>query len=106
MADLVKSLPNQSFSSVWLLSCVPLFATSWTAAPQASLSFTNFQSLLKLMSIKLVMLSKHLILCHPLLLLSIFSSIRVFSNDSVLRIRWPNIGVSALASVLPMNTQD
>ena len=64
--------------------------TPWTAACQASLSITNYQSLLKLMSIKSVMASNHLILCCPLLLLpSIFPSIRVFSNESVLRIRWP-----------------
>ena len=78
-----------AFSSVQLLSHVWLFATPWTAAPQAFLSITNFRSLLKLMSIELVMPSNHLILCHPLLLLpSIFPSIRVFSNGSVLRIRW------------------
>ena len=78
------------FSSVQLLSCVQLFATPWTAAQQASLSTTNFQSLFKLMSIKSVMPSNHLILCHPLFLLpSIFPSIRVFSNESVLCIRWP-----------------
>ena len=65
-------------------------ATPWTAACQASLSITNFQSLLKFMSIESVMSSNHLILCHPLLLLlSIFPSIRVFSNKSVLHIRWP-----------------
>ena len=70
--------------------CVQIFATPWTAAHQASQSITNFQSLLKLMSIELVMPSNHLILCHPLLLLpSIFSSIRFFSNESVLHIRWP-----------------
>ena len=64
--------------------------TPWTAACQASLSFTIFQSLLKLMSIESMMLSSHLILCHPLLFLpSIFPSIRVFSNESVLCIRWP-----------------
>ena len=73
-----------------LLSRSQLLATSWTAARQASLSITDSQSLLKLMSMESVMLSNHLILCHPLLLLpSIFSSIRVFSNESVLRIRWP-----------------
>ena len=71
------------------LSCVRLFATPWTAAHQASLSITNSWSLLKLMSIELVMLSNYLLLCHPLLLLpSIFPSIRVFSNESVLRVRW------------------
>ena len=70
--------------------CVHLFATLWTAAYQASLSITNSWSLLKLMSIELVIPSSHLILCHPLLLmLSIFSSIRVFSSESVLCIRWP-----------------
>ena len=72
------------------LSCVGLFATPWTAAHQASLSFTISQSLLKLMSMESVMPSNHLILCHPLLLLlSIFPSIRVFSNESALGIRWP-----------------
>jgi len=77
-------------SSVQLLSCVQLFATPWTAACQASLSITNTQSLLKLMSIASVMPSNNLILCRPLLLLpSIFPSIRVFSNESVLCIRWP-----------------
>ena len=74
---------------VQLLTCVRLFVTPWTAACQASLSITNSQSLLKLMSIESVMPSSHLILCRPLLLpLSIFPSIRVFSNESVLRIRW------------------
>ena len=71
-------------------SCVQLFATPWTAALQAFLSITNYRSLLKLMSIESVMSSIHLILCHPLLLLpSIFPSIRVFSDESVLHIRWP-----------------
>ena len=66
------------------------FATPWTAAHQASLSITNSQSLLKFMSIESVMPCNHLILCHPLLLLpSVFPSIRVFSNESVLRIKWP-----------------
>ena len=77
-------------SSVQSLSCVQLFAAPWTAAHQASLSIINSQSLLKLMSIESVMPSNHLILCHPLLLPpSIFPSIRVFSNESVLCIRWP-----------------
>ena len=72
------------------LSCVRLFATPWTAACQASLSITNSRSLLKLMSIESVMPSNHLVLCHPLLFPpSIFLSIRVFSNESVLRIKWP-----------------
>ena len=73
-----------------MLSLVRLFATPQTAAHQASLSITNSQSMLKLMSIESVMPSNHLILCHPLLLLpSVFPSIRVFSNESVLHIRWP-----------------
>ena len=77
------------FSSVQLISHVRLFATPWTAACQASLSITNSQSLLKLMSIDSVMPSNHLILCRPLLLLpSIFPNIRVSSNESVLLIRW------------------
>ena len=77
------------FSSVQSLSRVRLFATPWTAAHQASLSITNSGSLFKLMSIESVMSSNHLILRHPLLLLpSIFPSIRVFSNESVLHIRW------------------
>ena len=81
---------SSSVSSVQSLSHVRLFATPWTAARQAPLSITNSQSLLKLMSIESVMPSNHLILCHPLLLLpSIFPSIRVFSNESVLRIRRP-----------------
>ena len=78
------------FCSVQLLSRVRLFVTPWTAAHQASLSNTNSQSLPKLMSIESVMPSNYLILCRPLLLLlSIFPSIRVFSNESALRIRWP-----------------
>ena len=78
-----------SFSSVQSLSRVLLFVTSWTAAHQASLSITNSQSLPKLMSIESVIPSNHLILCHPLLLLpSIFPSIRIFSDESVLHIRW------------------
>ena len=72
------------FSSFQLLSHVWLFATPWTAAHQASLAITNYQSLLKLMSIESVMPSNHLIHCHPLLLPSIFPSIRVFSNESVI----------------------
>ena len=78
------------FSSVQSLSRVRLFAIPWTATRQASLSFTNSWSLLKFMSIKSVMPSNHLILCHPLLLmLSIFPTIRVFSCESVLPIMWP-----------------
>ena len=78
------------FSSVQSLSCVQFFATPWTAACKASLSITNFQSLLKLMSIESVMPSNHLILCCPLFLPpSFFPSIRVYSNESVLHIRYP-----------------
>ena len=78
------------FSSVHSLSPIRLFVTPWTAARQASLSITNSQILLKLMSVESVMPSNHLILCRPLLLPpSIFPSIRVFSNESVLCIRWP-----------------
>ena len=78
------------FSSVQSLSRVRLFSTPWTTALQVSLSITNSQSLLKLMPIELVMPPNHLILYHPLLLRpSTFPSIRVFSNESVLRIRWP-----------------
>ena len=76
------------FSSVQLLSRVQLFGTPWTTTHQASLSITNSQKLLKLMSVKSVMPSNHLILCCPLLS-SVFPSIRVFSNESVLHIRWP-----------------
>ena len=81
--------------------------TPWTAARQASLSITNFQSSLKLMSITLVMPSNHLILCCPLLLLpSIFPSIRVYSNESVLHSRWPKYRSFSFNISLSMNTQD
>ena len=104
---IITSRISEQFSSVQMLSHAQLFATQWTAACQASLSITNAGSLLKLKSTQSVMPSNHLILCHPLLLpSSIFPSIRVFSNESVLCIRWPNIRVSASASVFPMNTQD
>ena len=90
---------------VQLLSHVWLFATPWTAARQAFLSIS--QSLLKLMSIESVMPSNHLILCCPLLLLpSIFLSIRVFSNESVLSIRWPKYWSFSFTLVLAMNIQD
>ena len=90
-----------------LLSRVQLFVTPWTAAQQASLSIINSWSLLKHTSIESVIPSNHLILCRTLLLPpSIFPSIGVFTNESALRIRWPNIGVSTSASVLPMNIQD
>ena len=94
-------MSSVQFSRVWL------FATPCTAACQASLSITNSWSLLKLMSIEYVMPSNHVILCHLLLFLtSIFSSIRVFSNESVLCMRWPKYRLSASALVLPMNIQD
>ena len=93
--------PHKQFSPIQSLSCVRLFATPWTAAHQASLSITNSWSLFKPMSTELVMPSNHPILCHPLLLLpSIFPSIRVFSNELVLRIRWQKYyGASASAPV-------
>ena len=84
-----------------------LSTTPWTAACNGSLSFTISQSLPKFMAIESVMPSNHLILCCPLLLLpSILGSIKVFSNESVFHIRWPKFGISASASVLPMNIQD
>ena len=90
----------QSPSHVWF------FATPWTTACQSPLSFMVSWNLLKLTSTESVMPSNHLILCHPLLLLpSIFPSIRVFSNERALHIRWPSTGVSALATVLSMNIQ-
>jgi len=93
--------------SVQSLSRVQLFATPWTAARQASLSIINSWSLLKLMSIKSVMPPNYLILCRPLLLLlSIFPSIRVFSNESFFTSGGQSIGDSASASVLPMNIQN
>ena len=96
-------LINYSFSSVQSLSRVRLFATPWTTARQPSLSITNSQSLLKLMSIESVMASNHLIIYRPLLLLpSIFPSIRVFSNDLELCIRWPKYW-SFSFSISPLN---
>ena len=91
---IIKLYPNiktkHRFSSVQSLSCVQLFATPWIAAHQASLSITNSLSSLKLTSIESVMPSSHLIFCHPLLLLPpIPPSIRVFSNESTLHMRWP-----------------
>ena len=91
------------FSSVQLFSCVRLFATPWTTARQASLSISNSQSLLKLMSIELVMPSSHLFLCRPLFLLPpIPPSIRVFSNESTLHMRWPK-NWSFSVSISPSN---
>ena len=94
---------NFYFSSVQWLSRVRLFVTLWTAAHQAFLSITNSQSLLRLMSIESVMPSNHLILCPPLLLPpSILPSIRVFSNESVLHIRWPKYWSSSF-NISPSN---
>ena len=90
----------QSLSHVWY------FVTPWTTAYQASLSLTISRSLLKVMSIESVMPSNHLSLCHPLLLLtSIFPSIRVFSKKLAICIKWPSIGASASASILPKSIQ-
>ena len=97
-----------SFSSVQFSRSVSSYSlTPWTAARQASLSITNSQSLLKCMSIESVMPSNHLILCRPLLLLpSIFPSIRVFSNESVLLISWPKHWSFSFSMSHPMNIQD
>ena len=101
--ELILGVGKVQFSSVQLLSRVWLFATPWTAAHQASLSITNSQNPPKPISIDSVMLSNHLILCHPVILLpSIFPNIRVFSNESGNQ----SIEVSASESVLPMNIQD
>ena len=84
-----KNISHLSVQFSSFVQCVHLFVTPWTATRQASLCITNSQGLLKLMSIELVMPSNHLILCRPLLLASIFPSIRVFSSELVLLIRWP-----------------
>ena len=95
------------FSSVQSLSHVQLFVTPWTAEHQASLFITNSRNLLKLMSVESVMPSNHLVLCCPLLFLpSIFASITVFSKSQFFALGGQSIGVSASASVLPMNIQD
>jgi len=107
MGKLPVGRSNHQFSSGQSLSCVRLFATPWIAACQASLSITNSQSLLKLMSIESVRPSNHHVLCCPLLFLpSIFLSSKVFSNELVIHIRWPKYWISASASVLPVNIQD
>ena len=101
--DLISRQNQVSVSSVQSLSHGWLLVTPWNAARQASLSITNSQSLLKLMSFKLVMPSNHLILCRPLLLLpSFFPSIRVFSNESVLCNRWPKYW-SFSFNIIPSN---
>ena len=100
----LSQLPNIMCSSV---SHVRLFATPWTIGHQASLSINNSQNLLKLMLIESVMPSNYLILCRPLLLLpSVFPSIRVFSSESVLSIRWPKYWSFIFSINLPMNIQD
>ena len=99
---LVLDLRGISCSSVQSLSRVRLFATPWTAARQASLSVTNSQTLLKLIFIESVMPSNHLILCHPFLPPSIFPSIRVFAEESVLPIRWPKYWIFSF-SISPSN---
>ena len=105
-----SSAPLFSFleiTSVQLLSCAQFFRIPWPEACQASLTITNSQSLLKLMSSELVMPSNDFILCRPLFLLpSIFPSIRVFSSESVLHIRWPKYWRLVSTSVLSMNIQD
>ena len=104
---ILSPLSSVQFSSIQSLSCVRLFVTPRTAAREASLSITNSQSLLKLMFIESVTPFNHLISCYPLLLLlSIFPSIRVFSNESVLWIRWPKYSASTSASVFPVNIHD
>ena len=101
-----RALETLRFQSVQSLSRVQLFATLWTATHQASLSITNYWSLLKFMSIKSVMPSNHVILCQSLLLLpSIMSNIRVFQMSQFFTSDGQNFGVSASASVLPMNIQ-
>ena len=102
----LQMLPSIQFCSVQLLSCVQLFATPWATVCQASLSITNSRSLLKLMSIESVMPSNHLILFHPLLLPSIFPNITVFQMSQLFPSGGQSIGISASASVLPMNIQD
>ena len=93
---------DQGGGGVQSLSCVRSFATPWSATCQASLSIINSWSLLRLMSIESVMLSNHLTLCYPLLLPSIFPRFRVFSNESVLRIRWSNYWSTSF-SISPSN---
>ena len=116
---LVLSFPNGHFLTVWaknlwcrdlslifivvqLLSCVRLFGTPWTAACQAPLSFTISWSLLKFMCIESVMLSSYLILCHPILLPSIFLSIRAFPNELALLIMWPKYWSFSIIYLLPL----
>ena len=94
------------FSSVLLLSSAWLFATPWTGAHQASLSFTISWNLLKLMSIESVIPNNHPILCHPLLLPSIFPRIRIFSSEPILHIRWPKYWSFSFSISPPVNIQN
>ena len=102
---MVEPRTQQSLSSVQALSCVRLFGTQWTAACQDSLSITNCQSLLKLMSMELVMPSSHLMCCHPLLLLRSLPASKSFPVSQFFISGDQNIGASASTSVLPMNIQ-
>ena len=106
MINFGPRVTQDSLPSVQSLSCVQLFATPWTAAQQASLSITNCRSLLKLMSIELVMPSNHFILCRPLLLLQSFPASGSFQLSQLFTSGGQSIGVSASASVFPMNIQD
>ena len=102
----MNSIPSQNLSSVQSLSPVQLFATTWIAACQASLSITNSKSSLRLKTIESVVPSSHLILCHPLLLLPpIPPSNRVFSNESTLRMRWPKYWSFSFSIIPSKNTQ-
>ena len=107
MVELSLLTSNPQFSSVQLLGCVQLFVTPWITAYQASLSITNSQSLIKLMSIESEMPSSHLIFCHPLLLLApSLPASGSFPMSQLFEWSGQSIGVSASTSVLPMNTQD
>ena len=102
---MILLIPHAFYLGVQSLSRAQLLATPWTAAHQASLSFTIFQSLLKLMAIESIVSSNHLILCHPLFLPSIFPSIVVFPVSPLFVSGYQSIGASTWASVLPMNIQ-
>ena len=100
---MLKLITHVQFSSVQSLSCVGLFATPWIAAHQVSLSITNSQSSLRFLSIESVMPSSHLILCHPLLLVPpIPPSIKVFSNESTLHMRWPKYWSFSFSIIVPI----
>ena len=103
--EMILLIPPAFYLGVQSLSRAQLLATPWTAAHQASLSFTISQSLLKLMAIESIVSSNHVILCHPLLLPSIFPSIMVFPVSPLFASGYQSIGASTWASVLPMNIQ-